>query len=379
VKTLFIRAAGIVALTLVLLIANAQTPAPELKHFSKGGLSFDYPADVGLQDKSESGGQKLVLTHADHGAQIIITARYQLIDSAEQIAQAKKEVLDSFVDRMVKEFESQKTHVEHAERQIEVGGSQASGVRLRCVLNGQPENAEVYSTVIERRLVMVSFIGSDKELRAAASAWSTVRTSLRVGQTVDSLTSALSSLSDVGSVTGTTYENKYFGLRLTIPTSWQVLDSNVRKRISEKGKELMTSDDPSKQRDLNRAADNTINLLTVAQYPPGEAQPPNSMLICGAERIPARVGKDTEYMAALKNTLKYSQVPITVERDIYSEQIGEVAFSVIDFKSNYSGKIVSQKYYAHIIKNYVLFFIVIYQMDEQLKTLNEVLRSAVLQ
>ena len=191
--------------------------------------------------------------------------------------------------------------------------------------------------------------------------------------------SAPPDMPDDGTVTGSTYANKYFGLTLTIPAGWQVQDSSFKKRINEKGKELVTSDDPTTKGELNRAADNTLNLLIVTQYPPGEARPFNSIFICGAEKIPAGVRTDADYMSALKNTLKYAQVPITIERDVYSEQIGGVAFSVIDFKSNYSGAIVSQKYYAHVMKNYTLFFIIIYQTDEQLKTHTEILRSVVLQ
>jgi len=162
------------------LAANAQRPAPELKHFAKGGLSFDYPAEVTFEDQSEPGGQHLVLTYANSGAQIMVMARYEIIDSPEQLAKARKEVFDYFVDAIVKEFERQKAQVEHVERQIEVGGAQASGVRLRAMLGGEPGNAEIYFLVLGRRLVLVTIIGSDKELAAAAAVWTTVRRSLKV-------------------------------------------------------------------------------------------------------------------------------------------------------------------------------------------------------
>ena len=90
------------------------------------------------------------------------------------------------------------------------------------------------------------------------------------------------------------------------------------------------------------------------------------------------VKTDADYMLALRNTLKYSQVPITIEKDVYPEQIGGAAFSVIDFNTNFSGVIVSQKYYAHFVKDYVLFFIITYKTPEQLKTNAEILRSVTL-
>ena len=102
------------------------------------------------------------------------------------------------------------------------------------------------------------------------------------------------------------------------------------------------------------------------------------MFICGAERVPTGVTTDADYLLSLKNTLKYSQIPITMERDVYAEQIGGTAFSVIDFKSKYPAGIVIQKYYGHLMKGYALFFILIYQTDEQLKTQTEILKSVTL-
>jgi hypothetical protein len=184
---------------------------------------------------------------------------------------------------------------------------------------------------------------------------------------------------DSGGVTGSTYANRYFGLALTIPAGWSVQDAGFKRKMTDKGKELVTSDDPNKKSEINRAVESTLNLLTVTERVPGEPAPFNAMFICGAEKSPAGVKADADYMLALKNTLKYAQMPITIEKDVYSEQIGGVAFSVIDFKTNFSGVMISQKYYAHIIKDYVLFFIITYQTPEQLKTLTETLTSVTLQ
>jgi len=103
------------------------------------------------------------------------------------------------------------------------------------------------------------------------------------------------------------------------------------------------------------------------------------MFISGAERFPA--GKtDADYILALKNVLnKYSHMLMSIEKDVYAEPIGGIAFSAIDFKTNFSGVIVSQKYYAHIIKDYILFFIITYQTEEQLKKHAEILKSVALQ
>jgi hypothetical protein len=374
-KTL-IKATGLIALALVSLLANAQTPAPALNHFSKDKLSFDYTADVTLKDVSTSGTQHLILTHALNGAQIMVIARYEMIDSPEQLATARKEVLDSLVDSMVKEFERGKAQVDRAERHLEVAGVEASGVRLRSVLDGVAGNVEIYGVLINRRFVVVSIVGSDQELDAAGSAWSTVRRSLKVGPTA--VTVVAPETPDPGSVTGSNYTNKYFGLSLTFPTGWLVQDSGYKKIINDKGKELVASTDPTKQSELDQAVDNVLNLLKTTQYPPGTPGVFNTTFLCGAEKVSSAFKTDADYMLALKNTMQYSQVPHTMLRDVHTEQIGGDPFAVVEFQSEHSGVLVNSKYCAHIVKGYALFFILVYQTDEQLKVGSDVLESVVL-
>jgi hypothetical protein len=208
------RAGCVIALALISMVVSAQTPTSALNHFFKEGLSFDYPADVKFEDKTGSGGQHLVLTHAGTGAQIMVVSRYDVIDTAEQLAKARHDVFDFFVDSMVKQFEIQEAKIERSETQIEVGGAQASGLRLRAVLAGEPGNAEVYCVVLGRRLVMVSFIGSDKELEAAASAWGIVRRSLKVGQTAASIGTAPPATADFGFLIPNPHQTK--GQRQTL-------------------------------------------------------------------------------------------------------------------------------------------------------------------
>lgn len=198
------------------------------------------------------------------------------------------------------------------------------------------------------------------------------------GQTKEAVTAVVAETPDPGSLKGSNYRNKYFGLTFTIPSGWSVQDSGARKQLSARGKEFLTSTDAAEKVELDRAVDSTLNLLTVTEHAIGSGAF-NSMLICGAEKPASGVKTDVAYMLALKNTLQFAQVPITIEKDVYAEQIGGVTFSVIDFNTNYSGVIVSQRYYAHIVRNYVLFFIIIYKTPEQLKTLMDTLRTVRLQ
>jgi hypothetical protein len=161
------------------LLVFAQAPAQELKHFAATGLSFDYPATIELDDRSNPGGQHLVIQSAGR-AQIMIVSRYAQITSAEQLAAARHEIVDSFVETMWQQIHEQDPNVLRTPAQIEVAGAQATGVTLRAVLNNQPGNAEIYSLQLGPRLVVLSLIGTDIEIAATAPAWLAIRRSLKI-------------------------------------------------------------------------------------------------------------------------------------------------------------------------------------------------------
>ena len=160
--------------------ALAQAPAPDaLKHFAVKGLSFDYPAAIELEDHSTPSGQHLVIQSKDY-AQIMIVSRYAQINTAEQLAAARHEVVDSFIETMWQQIHEQDPNLVRTAAQIEVAGAQATGVRLRAVLENQPGNAEIYSLRLGSRLVLLSLIGTDREIAASAPAWLAIRRSLKV-------------------------------------------------------------------------------------------------------------------------------------------------------------------------------------------------------
>ncbi|MFL6230459.1 MAG: hypothetical protein ACJ741_16935 [Pyrinomonadaceae bacterium] len=153
--------------------------AAQARHFSVKGLSFDYPSDASLEDMSGERGQHLVLKAGAKGAQIMIISRFDTLNSQEQFETAHREVADKFINAMTEELKKL-GQIERTTVQIEIAGAQAPGVRLRSVLSSEPGDAECYSLLLGKRLVLVTLIGSDKEIAAAANTWAMVRRSLRI-------------------------------------------------------------------------------------------------------------------------------------------------------------------------------------------------------
>ena len=170
--------------------AIAQAPAHDaLKHFAVKGLSFDYPAAIELEDHSNQSGQHLVIQSKDQ-AQIMIVSRYAQINTAEELAAARHEVVDSFIEIMWRQIHEQDPNVLRTAAQIEVAGAQATGVRLRAVLENQPGNAEIYSLQLGSRLVLLSLIGTDREIAATALVWLIIRRSLKIAANAEAAAAA---------------------------------------------------------------------------------------------------------------------------------------------------------------------------------------------
>lgn len=166
-----------------------QKAAPQTKHFSEKGLSFDYPSGLTMQDKSAEDVQQLILKQGG-GAQIMVLSRFDRLESQEQFDAARRAIVDTFADESFVQL-NKLGKAERKDAQIEVAGVQARGTRLRAVLATEPGAVEIYSLLLGKRLVMVSIIGTDKELAAAAGAWALVRASLRVSADDASTTGAV--------------------------------------------------------------------------------------------------------------------------------------------------------------------------------------------
>jgi hypothetical protein len=169
-----------ILLVLILFGLPAFAQNPNVTNFSRNGLLFDYPNGTKMEDLSDQNGQQLVLVPSGGGAQIMVVSRYNKITNEEQLNKARHDVFESFTETLWQELKKMDPKTTRTPAQIEISGVQASGVRLRAVLEEQSGNAEVYYLVLGRRLVLVTLIGSDKEIAAAAAAWSTVRGSLKM-------------------------------------------------------------------------------------------------------------------------------------------------------------------------------------------------------
>lgn len=168
----------IVLASLSLFLAGALAQDPNIKHYDKDGLSFDYPAKWQLSDQSTSQMQFLELTSGD----LVLRVRSprEWLKTPEKEATAKKIFQDQYVDEFAKQFEQQGTGLKRSPVNTTIAGAAADGTRLRMMMDRVSGGLDSYYLILSDRLVNLSILGSDSDITRAAPVWDLIRNSLKV-------------------------------------------------------------------------------------------------------------------------------------------------------------------------------------------------------
>lgn len=161
------------------LIAAANPTSPQANRYSEDGLSFEYPADWPLSDESDAQAQTLSLDPGQNEAKILVIVLRQRMD-AQQLAEAQPKMTQAILDSLAQSFSRAGVTPQPSYVSATIAGRQATGIRLRAVLQNEAGNADVYWLALSDRLVHVIFVGADPELARAANAWNMVCSTLRV-------------------------------------------------------------------------------------------------------------------------------------------------------------------------------------------------------
>src|SRR6266851_6615293 len=168
----------ILATASLLLVTGALAQDPNLKHFDKDGLSFDYPAGWQLSDQSTQQMQLIELTRGD--VVIRIRSPREWLKTPEKEEHAKKLFQDEYVDTFATQVEQAGMHAKRSAINTQIAGADAEGTRLRAVLDGAPGGMDSYFRIISDRLINLSIIASEKDISKSAAGWDTIRSSLKV-------------------------------------------------------------------------------------------------------------------------------------------------------------------------------------------------------
>lgn len=165
---------------------SAQTTDDAFEHFSKDGLSFDYPKGFRLTDRSNEAAQHLVLGREGTSVLIMVIAYRDRVANREQFTVVRDATTTPYVQNLARSLGVEKPPSWDDERCLDLGESLptvrrfATGFSLSGKSNGQPTTGEVYAVALGQRFVNLVYVRNDKDDAAGAPAWKTVLGSLKV-------------------------------------------------------------------------------------------------------------------------------------------------------------------------------------------------------
>src|SRR5450432_2329780 len=150
---------------------RAQSIKAGTKHFEKAGLTFDFPAEWTLTDKSSD--SVLYFSVASQGSSTQISVIDQSASFSSPCDQsASKTVTDALLLLIATQIHAA-TPLQTAPVKIQIGSAGFEGVQLHGSLNNQPVTVEVYEVKERLRLVNLVHLRLDSDLDGRL-AWQTI-------------------------------------------------------------------------------------------------------------------------------------------------------------------------------------------------------------
>jgi TonB family protein len=168
-----------------LLAALAREPAAAAPqggnhHFSKEGLTFDYPVAWALADTGDDKLQRLMLRRDGASNIILVFAQRELITTPAQLFASRSGVTMPYITNIAHKLGLNRPPPLNDAKCVTVGGFPAVGFRMGGVLEGDPTTAEVYTVVLGQRLLHLVHVRADKDETVGEAAWKTVLDTLKV-------------------------------------------------------------------------------------------------------------------------------------------------------------------------------------------------------
>lgn len=164
-------------------VAQSQ---PTSEHFSKDGLSFDYPTGWKLTDRSTDAAQHLILSREGSSALIMVIAHRDRVANREQFEIVRDAVTTPYVQNLARSLGVESAPSWDDARCLDMGEQLptarrfATGFKLSGKSNGQPTTGEVYAIGLNERFVNLVYVRNDKDDAQGASVWKTVLETIKV-------------------------------------------------------------------------------------------------------------------------------------------------------------------------------------------------------
>ncbi len=184
---------------------------------------------------------------------------------------------------------------------------------------------------------------------------------------------------DLGKKEGDIYKNNYFGLSFKLPKDWKVASEEELKQVLNTGKKIAADDNESKQDELDSAESKSAYLIMVSKTEmTGQTYKTGNFMVT-ADKLSSLQGitNVNQYLEQVKAGMMSikDQMPYNLDKPIYLEKIGDKEFAVLETSIYSEGIKLTQKYYAYVIKDYVLVFIATSTNEDYAKVIQDMLDS----
>ncbi|MDP3740646.1 MAG: hypothetical protein Q8R02_24885 [Hyphomonadaceae bacterium] len=182
----------------------------------------------------------------------------------------------------------------------------------------------------------------------------------------------------VEEISENTYFNKPFGVTVTAPDGWFVMDTEQTGKLMDAGKEIITAgQDVRTKAAMEMSVKRTDNIFSFFKYAPGAPVDDNAAIMSIAEDVGMLPGiaSGKDYFFHAKRMLDQTNTEYKVIGDYQLRKIGGRDFDEMDIKMISMGVEVSMRYFAAKRGDDVVLFIQTYRSESDLPELDKILDS----
>ena len=182
---------------------------------------------------------------------------------------------------------------------------------------------------------------------------------------------------DYGEIKDGLYTNNYFKMSIQLPSDWSIQSQAEQKKLMKSGTELLSGDNQKLKSALKASQKQSVNMFSVFRYEQGAPVDFNPSIISVAEKVSHMPGvkKGADYLFHVKKVLNAGQLKYDFSGEIYSKELSGVSFDVMPSVISMAGMTIKQEYYAAIMNDYALGFILSYTTDADGKALNNIINT----
>jgi len=182
---------------------------------------------------------------------------------------------------------------------------------------------------------------------------------------------------DYGNIDKNGYHNSFFKVDITFDTTWFVQNKEQIERLSKTGRDLIAGDNKNLQAVIKASQVNTASLLSIFKYELGSPVSFNPSFLVVSENTKSLPGikRGEDYLFHAKNLLEQAQITYSFERDIYEKKIGSKIFDIMEAKTIFRNREITQEYISTVINGFCLSFILSYTNDDERNELYSILEK----